>query len=51
MVEEYEIDTSAVEELNSIERRLKLARNVNLAGQISQRSMTVAKVLSIQELS
>ena len=50
VVEEYEIDTSAVE-LNSIERRLKLVRNAKLAGQISQRSMTVAKVLSIPELS
>ena len=30
---------------------LKLARNVNLTGQISQRSMTVAQVFSIQELS
>jgi hypothetical protein len=42
---------AAVEALNSMERRLKLARNVNLTGQISQWSMTVAKVLSILELS
>ena len=51
MIEEYEIATSAVEALNSMERRLKLARNVNLTGQISQWSMTVARVLSIPELS
>ena len=53
VVEEYEIDTSAVEALNSIERRaaIETGQECEPTGQISQRSMTVAKVLSIQELS
>jgi len=47
-VEEYEIDTAAVEVLNSIEKRSAIEtgqeqENINLSGQISQRGIAMAK--------
>jgi hypothetical protein len=52
---EYEIDTDVIEALNSVERRAAIEtgqeqENVNLTAQISQKSMTLAKVFTIDEL-
>ena len=52
MVEEYEIDTSAVEALNSMERRAAIETGQECEPDRSDLtlSMTVARVLSIPEL-
>jgi len=54
-VEEYEIDTAAVEALNSIEKRAAIEtgqeqENIQVTGQISARAMTLSKVCTIEEL-
>jgi enoyl-[acyl-carrier-protein] reductase (NADH) len=55
VVEEYEIDTGAIEALNSIEKRAAVEtgqeqENVNLTGQISAKSIALSKVMSLPEL-
>jgi hypothetical protein len=52
---EYEIDTGAIEALNSVEKRAAIEtgqeqENVNLTGQISAKSIALSKVMSIEEL-
>jgi hypothetical protein len=54
-VEEYEIDTAAVECLNSIEKRAAIEtgqeqENVAITGNISSKSIALSKVMSLQEL-
>jgi hypothetical protein len=52
---EYKIDTGVIEALNAVERRAAIEtgqeqENIQLTGQISQKSMTLAKVFSLEEL-
>ena len=52
---EYEIDTGAIEALNSVERRAAIEtgqeqENVAITGQISAKSIALSKVLSMSEL-
>jgi len=54
-VEEFEIDTAAVEALNSIEKRAAIEtgqeqENVNFTGQVSARAIALSKVMTIPEL-
>ena len=54
-VEEYEIDTALVESMNSVEKRAAIetgqeSENVNLTGQVSTKSITLSKVMTIPEL-
>jgi phage terminase small subunit len=54
IVEEYEIDTALVEAMNSVEKRAAIEtgqeqENVNLTGQISQKSIALSKVLTYEE--
>jgi hypothetical protein len=52
---EYEIDTGAIEALNSVERRAAIEtgqeqEHINLTGQISAKSIALSKVMTIEEL-
>ena len=54
-VEEYEIDVSAIEALNSVEKRAAIEtgqeqENVSITGNISAKSIALSKVLTIPEL-
>jgi Terminase small subunit len=54
-IEEYDIDTSAIEALNTVERRAAIEtgqeqENVNVTGQISAKSIALSKVMSLPEL-
>jgi hypothetical protein len=52
---EYEIDTGAIEALNSVEKRAAIEtgqeqENVNLTGQISAKSIALSRVMTLPEL-
>jgi hypothetical protein len=54
-IEEYEIDTGAIEALNSVEKRAAIEpcqeqENIKLSGQISQRGAAMARAFSLEEL-
>jgi len=54
-VEEYEIDTTAVEALNSIEKRAAIEtgqeqENIQVTGQVTSKAIALSKVMTIPEL-
>ena len=54
-IEEFDIDNSAIEALNAVEKRAAIEtgqeqENVDLTGQISAKAIALSKVMTIEEL-